>query len=243
LTVDPADETQSIWSPDGSRIVFDSWRTGSGTLLLKSTTGSGSEDVFDASPRGKFATSWSADGKFVLYNTPSGQLQSSPENRSETGNDLWVVPLDGDRKPVLYLQTPFNETRGQFSPDGKWIAYQSNQSGRFEIYVGSFPVPGRAWQVSTTGGTSPRWRKDGHELFFVSADSKLMSAEVDGRSALFEVGNVRPLFPVRMRDQFLGIPYAVSADGQRFLINTTIDTNAPTPISLVLNWRRLLAER
>lgn len=232
FTFDAADETQALWSPDGTRIVFDSLRSGRVHPYQKSATGSGNEDQVDASSVPKYPTSWSPDGAFLVSNSPAGSAR--------TGNDLWIVPLAGDRKPFVYLQTPFQETRAQFSPDGKWIAYGSTESGRFEVYVAPFPGPGRAWRVSAAGGNSPRWRRDGRELFFVSADSMLMSVDVDGRSASFVVGQVQPLFSIRMRDQTLGIPYSVTADGQRFLVNTPVDRNAATPISLVINWPGLL---
>jgi len=231
LTFDPSEETQGVWSPDGTRVIFDSLR-GRRLLYQKSANGGNSEEAVDTSPVGKFPTSWSADSRFFLFNSPGGE--------SKTGNDLWVVPLAGDRKPFVYLQTPFNEARGQFSPDSRWIAFQSNESGRFEIYVGSFPGPGRLWRVSSAGGTSARWRRDGKELFYVSADSKLMAVPVDGRGASLVVGTAQPLFNVRIRDQFLGIPYAVTSDGQRFLVNTLIESGAPASISLVLNWPSLL---
>jgi Tol biopolymer transport system component len=232
FTFDVAEETQGIWSPDGTRIVFDSNRKGRRDLYQKAANGSGSEDVIDAIPIDKFPTAWSADGRFLLYNSSS----STPR----TGNDLWVVPLFGDRKPHAYLQTTFGEGRAQFAPDGRWIAYQSDESGRNEVYVSSFPGPGGKWQVSTSGGGSPRWRRDGKELFYVAPDNKMMAARVDRRGSAFEVGAVRALFNVRMRDQSLGIPYDVTADGQRFLVNALLDKSAPSSITLVVNWPALL---
>jgi Tol biopolymer transport system component len=223
-----------VWSPDGKRIVFDSRRTAGSTLLYaKDTNGSEKEDLIDATPVGKFPTSWSADGRFVLFNTPA----SMPP----TGQDIWSVPVSGDRKAYPFLKTAFNEARAQFSPDGRWIAYQSNESGRFEVYVTPFPGPGGRWQVSAAGGNSPRWRRDGKELFYIAADEeKMMVAAVNGSGPAFAVGAVRSLFSARIRDQFLGIPYDVTADGQHFLVNTTADRSPFSFINLIVNWPALL---
>ena len=232
FTFDPADETQGVWSPDGTQIAFDSMRMGRSELQGKAANGSGAEGVIDASPVAKFPTSWSPDGKFLLYNSTAGTPR--------TGNDLWVVPLFGDRRPYPFLQTPFNEGRAQFAPDGRWVAYQSNESSRNEVYVAPFPGPGGKWQVSTVGGGSPRWRRDGKELFYVARDGGLMAAAVSSRGAVLDVGAVRALFNTRIRDQALGIPYDVTSDGQRFLVNTLVERPVPSSITLVVNWPGLM---
>src|SRR5262249_30305783 len=121
------------------------------------------------SDQAKAATDWSPDGRFLLYRSQDPQ----------TNFDLWVLPISGDKKPFLFLKTPFEERDGQFSPDGKWIAYQSNESGRFEIYVQAFPGPGRKFQISSYGGAQPRWNKNGKEIFYVSLDSEMMAAPVN----------------------------------------------------------------
>jgi Tol biopolymer transport system component len=149
---------------------------------------------------------------------------------------LFVVPLSGDRKPVPFVATQFTELYGQFSPAGRWIAYTSNESGRGEVYVAPFPGPGGKWQVSIGGGNWPRWRPDGTEIFYVAPDTSLMVAAVNGKGASFEVGAVRSLFETRAMTG-LRYPYDVSADGQRFLINTLRDqTTTFAPITVVLNW-------
>jgi len=232
MTFDSADETQGIWSPDATRIAYDSTRTGSLSLFEKSTTGSPKEGFHDSGQMKTYPTSWSRDGSLLIGNTPAGTPR--------TGNDIWVVPMTGDGKPYFFLQTAFNETRAQFSPDQRWIAYQSNESGRFEVYVARFPGASGRVQVSANGATSPRWRRDGKELFYVSADSKMTAVDVNGSGATFSVGNANPLFSVRIRDQFLGIPYDVSTDGQRFLLNTFVDQTTPPSISLILNWPALM---
>src|SRR5438132_3084181 len=132
----------------------------------------------------------SSDGRFLLFRSTDPR----------TGNDLWVLPVSGDKKPFPFLKTPFEENEGQFSPDSKWIAYQSNESGRLEIYVQPFPRPGGKFQISTNGGAQPRWNKNGKEILYVSADSKMMSAPVklspDGQS--LETGTPAVLFPLRI---------------------------------------------
>src|ERR1043166_8336253 len=128
------------------------------------------------SDRPQAPTDWSSDGRFLLFRRIDPQ----------TGQDLWVVSIVGDKKPFPFLKTPFDERDGQFSPDGKWIAYQSNESGRFEVYVRPFPDPGESFQISTNGGSQVRWNKNGREIFYLSLDSKMMAASVklspDGQS-------------------------------------------------------------
>jgi hypothetical protein len=150
--------------------------------------------------------------------------------------------MSGDKKPYPFLKTPYDELDGQFSADGKWIAYQSNESGRFEIYVQPFPGPGGKFQLSTNGGAQPRWNKNGKEVFYVSLDSKMMVAplklSVDGES--LETGTPAALFPVRIAGG--PVPgtnnqqYAVSADGERFLVNLAVDEGTASPITLIYNW-------
>jgi dipeptidyl aminopeptidase/acylaminoacyl peptidase len=183
----------------------------------------------------KVYLNWSPDGRSILYGTSA--------TTGGTGNDLWVLPLSGGpstglgqvRKPVPFLQTPFNERFGQFSPDGRWVAYASNESGRFEIYVAAYPEPSGKRQVSTGSGTMPRWRGDGSEIFYLAPDNKLMTAAVNGRGESFEVGAVKPLFET---SAMLAARYAydVSPDGQRFLINSLPEQAASAPITVVVNW-------
>ena len=145
----------------------------------------------------------------------------------------------GDRKPVPWLNTPFTETGGQFSPDGRWVAYQSNESGPFEIYVQPFPAASAKWQISTNGGTMPRWRTDGKELFFIAPDAKLMAAAVAASDTTFEAAPPVALFQTRIVGGVNAIikhQYAVSRDG-RFLINHLPEESTATPITLILNWK------
>jgi Tol biopolymer transport system component/tRNA A-37 threonylcarbamoyl transferase component Bud32 len=227
FTFDPANEWESIWSSDGSRIVFNSNRKGRYDLYQKASSGAGTEEVLLEDNLDKLPVSWSPDGRFILYVTGA--------NTPRTGNDLFVLPLSGDRKSVPFLNTQFNEGLGQFSPDGRWVVYASNEAGRFEVYVAPFPGPGGKWQISTGGGSWPRWRRDGAEIFYIGPDNKLMAAAVNSKGSNFDVGAVKPLFETHAVTAFR-YSYAVSADGQRFLINTVPEQAASAPITVVVNW-------
>jgi Tol biopolymer transport system component/predicted Ser/Thr protein kinase len=239
LTFDPAFDNDPVWSPDGRSVVFRSNRKGHFDLYRKSANGAGSEELLYGDNLGKIPTSWSADGKFLLYLT--GVVGNS---FARTGGDLWALPLTPQRpgdplKPFLILQTSFNVFDAQFSPDSRWIAYVSNESQRAEIYVTPFPPPlsgpGGKRQVSTAGGTQPRWRQDGKEIFYMGPDRRLMAAEVQAKGGVLEVGQVRPLFGAMGMAQ--GNPlYDVSADGQHFLFRTFPEQKTGDPLTLVQNW-------
>jgi hypothetical protein len=177
---------------------------------------------------GKFAPDWSPNGRFILYLSEGAAIAKS---------DLLVLPLVGNPKPFPFLETSFIETRGQFSPDGRWIAYASDESGQLEIYVARFPVPANARRVSTAGGLWPRWR-DGKEIVFLAPANTLTAATVNGEGATFEVGAMRTLFVVRPRPMvtFGDYPDDVSANGQRFLVNALVEERASAAITLVVNW-------
>jgi dipeptidyl aminopeptidase/acylaminoacyl peptidase len=225
FTFDPSDELASVWSADSTRVVFNSRRKGRLDLYQKASSGAGEEELVYADNRDKFPVSWSRDGKFLLYTSLTGANLA----------DLWVLPLSGERKPIPFVNSRFDEGPGEFSPDGRWIVYRSNESGRFEVYVAPFPGPGGKWQVSTNGGTAPRWSADGKEIFY-TVDNRIMAAAVAPQATNFEVGAVRPLFSVTPGGP--GNFYAVSRDAQRFLVNTQ---NASTssvipPITVAVNW-------
>jgi hypothetical protein len=153
--------------------------------------------------------------------------------------DLWVLPLKGDRTAFAFLSTKFNERKGKFSPDGRWIAYQSNQSGREEIYVRPFPGPGGQWQVSSEGGIWPRWRRDGKELYYIAPDAKLMAVPITNQGDTLDPGTPAPLFQTRIvgggSDPGLSAEYDVAPNG-RFLINTVPEEAATSPITILQNW-------
>ncbi|HEV8131835.1 MAG TPA: hypothetical protein VGQ81_11335, partial [Acidobacteriota bacterium] len=227
FTFGPSLDGPAIWSPDGSRIAFASGHTARG-IYQKASDISGKEELLVPSEDvGKIPTDWSSDGRFITY------FCSDPKGK--TKYDIWILPLFGDRKPFPFLQTEFNEMFASFSPDGKRIAYTSDESTKREIYVASFPGPGGKRQISTAGGQFPRWRRDGKELFYLSEDDKMMAAEVKTDGTAFEVGVVRPLFAAHPH-RGLDLIYDVSADGQRFIINTYVSEQGGSPITLVTNW-------
>jgi hypothetical protein len=221
FTFGPTDHDEGIWSPDASHIAFAKYQNGRSDLYQKAVSGAGAEEALLEDDSPKIPSSWSPDGRYLLYDRFSGA----------TGWDMFVLPLFGDRKPFAFLQTQFNEFLGRFSPDGRWVAYSSNESGRSEIYVAPFPGPGGKWQVSTGGGAFPRWRGDGSEIFYLALDNKLMAATVNGKGAGMQVGAVRPLFNshVQAARTSTNSSYDVSADGQRFLINAVRRGQLPGP--------------
>jgi len=227
FTFDPAEDFLPIWSPDGSRIVFASDRDGPGNLYQKSASGAGNEEELLKTNERKWPADWSRDGRFVIYTNLS----------QKTKLDLWVLPVTGEQKPTPFLQSSFNEDYARFSPDGRLVAYASDESGKFEVYVQTFPASGGKWLVSTNGGVQPRWRRDGKELFYIAPDKKLMAVDVKLETSTFEAGVPRALFQTRV----VSYPnprnvYEVSADGQRFLIITPLEEATSTPITVVVNW-------
>lgn len=215
-----------VWSPDGTRIIFDSNPEGVGNIHQKVATGAGSEEVLLKSTSGNFPLSWSPDGYNILYQSED----------PKTKVDLWILPTVGDKKPYPYVRTEALEFSGNFSPDGRWIAYSSDESGRFEVYVQAFPLTQGKWQVSTGGGGMPVWGKDGKELFYLAPDKKLMAVDVKGTGTSFEQGIPQPLFDADV-DNFASVNrYTVSRDGKRFLINTSVEGTSAKPIMVVMNW-------
>ena len=217
-----------VWSPDGARLAFLSIRSGSVALAVKAATGDGPEDVLFASPEPKIPCDWSPDGRFLVYYVPTPQ----------TGTDLWILPMDS-RVPSVFLRTDANELWGQFSPDGRWMAYQSNETGRYEIYVRPFPSGGGPIPVSTAGGVYPRWSRDGREIYFVAPDATLTAVKLRETPGTLDAAAPEPLFRTRRLGGGLNVigrgpQYDVTADG-RFLVNVDTQSTA-TPITLLLNW-------
>jgi Tol biopolymer transport system component len=233
LTSDPSVDAMAVWSPDGSRIIFFSDRDGIFNLYQKVSSGAGNEEALLKSNENKFPYDWSQDGRFLLY-AVVGQKYS-----------LWVLPLTGDdHKPMPYLQAESGASQARFSPDSRWVAYMSEESGKKEVYVRLFPAAsGGKWMVSKGGGGQPIWRRDGKELFYISADSKLTAVEVAASSGTFQAGIPKALFaaPIWGGGASNNVTrYDVTADGKKFLINSlpTETTAAPSPpITVVLNWQ------
>jgi serine/threonine protein kinase/Tol biopolymer transport system component len=228
LTSHPTDDITPIWSPDGKEIVFVSNRNGHFDLYRKNAGGTGAEELIFQSNADKFPSDWSRDGKYVLYYTVDPKTKA----------DLWALPMSGEHKPTPFLQTEFNETNALFSPDGRWVAYNSDESGTPETYVRPFPPAAGKWQVSTQGGVQPVWRSDGKELYYLALDGKIMAAEVKPGSD-FAVGLPVPLFDSGLRPEGLTesrSSFVVTPDGQRFLVNTNAEEAARVPITVVVHW-------
>jgi serine/threonine protein kinase/Tol biopolymer transport system component len=225
-----------IWSPDGTWLVFATLRQGPPQLYQKVSSGAGDEEPLLRTERGKIPTGFSPDGRYLVY----AVLEA------KTGFDLWVLPLFGDRRPFPFLQTEAAEVGGQISPNGRWMAYASNESGAYEIYVRPFPPAPGKWQVSREGGSQPRWRADGRELFYISTDRKMMAVQVQTDKPAFESGAPQALFETRVSNVEGSNPwsqYGVSADGHAFLVNRLVTETSITPITVVLNWKELEKKR
>jgi len=229
FTFDSGIDELPIWSPDSSRIAWTSHREGVGNLYQKAASGAGTDEALFKSAFRKRAFDWSADGRFILYS------QLDPQ----TNLDLWVLPLDGERSPWPWLKTPFNEPIGRFSPDGKWIAYQSIETGRMEIYLQAFvpgaPASGGRWQLSTNGGAIPLWRRDGRELYYLSPDNRLMAVEVTLGSEV-KYATPKELFALASLGAYPTGGFTRTGDGKRFLFVTSAEETNLTPFTVVLNW-------
>ena len=223
-TSNPAPDGAPVWSPDGERIAFSSERGRAGNIYVTEASGTGGEEAVLSSDQPNDPTDWSPDGRFLLF------TRQDPV----TAKDLWALPLFGDRRAFPVMQTQFIEEQAHLSPDGQWMAYVSNESGRWEVYLQGFPRSSGKWQVSTAGGSQPRWRRDGREIYFVDPKSTLYAVGVNlGAKVL--IAQPQNLFPISLGDYAMGGRYAVTAAGDRFLVN--IDDSAETrAINVVLNW-------
>ena len=229
VTFDPLNDWFPAWSPDGSRIFFGSTRAGATRIFRKA--GSGSDEFFaggeDNDNRALYPNDTSSDGRFLTY------TQVSPD-----GYDLSVASLSGDAKKIPFLALPANEVQGRFAPNGRWLAYASDESGKFEVYVRPFPVGSDQHLISVAGGMQPEWRRDGKELFYISADRKLMAVPVTTEGSTFSNGSPRALFDVQMPEPIPPYPtdYAVAMNGQRFLVNTVVDQPVRPVLTVIVNW-------
>jgi serine/threonine protein kinase len=230
FTFDPADNTTPIWSPDGTQIVWGSNRNVTYDIYEKAANGSGRDEMLYSSNNVKVATDWSRDGRYIVF------YELDPK----TKRDLWVLPMTGDRKPWPFLATDANEVGAKLSPDGQWLAYASDESDKYEVYVQSFPSGGGKRQISTNGGIGPRWRGDGKELYYDTPDGALMAVDVNlGKG--FENGAPHKLFEFRSGNGLITVaPYAASADGQKFLLNMLVDESGGAPLTVVINWTTAL---
>jgi serine/threonine protein kinase len=231
VTFDPADDFDPVWSPDGSRIAFTSRRKGVRDLYVKSLSAAGQEELLLASGVDKNAEDWSPDGAFLSFNSQQGNIV----------NLLLLSMSTPDHKPALFRSSRFREQGSTFSPDGKFITYQSNESGRYEIFAQSLAPGGGRWQISTNGGEEAQWRRDGKELFYIARDT-LMSVDIKVSGDTLAAGIPHELFKVptslRLRNR-----YAVTRNGQRFLVVMPEKQGPPPPYMAVVNWPALLPKK
>jgi Tol biopolymer transport system component len=211
FTSDPSDENWLIWSPDGARVLLNSFTRDRLSLFEAPSTGATPRTSLLEDDEGKWPVSWSPDGRFVLYVT----------NNERTSNDIWVLSRDGSGSPYPYLHTAASENWAAFSPDGKWVAFSAAESGQPEVFVAPFPAPTRRWRISADGGSQARWRRDGKEIFYVAPSRMLMAAQVETSTSGVAVKDYTPLFELQH-------PYGayhafdLTPDGQRFLVNTLV---------------------
>jgi Tol biopolymer transport system component/predicted Ser/Thr protein kinase len=227
LTTSPATDASPVWSPDGARLMFRSNRVDRHDLYVRPAAGGGEDEVFLKTPRGKTPTDWSPDGAFVVYHARD----------ERTLHDIWAAPISHPDQSRPLVQTEFDEVQGQISPSGRWLAYTSNLSSRFEVYVQPLQADGRKWQVSTGGGSDPKWRADEKEMFYIGGDGRMMSVSLRDATA-FDPGVPRPLFPLRaiaVVAPYLS-EYDVQGDGGRFLVRVLTEELQTHPLNVLVHW-------
>ena len=222
LTFDAVDDTAPVWSPDSSHLVFHSVRIGRSGMRLRAFSGTDSDDELLTGAQ-TLPSDWSRDGRYIAYSATA------------SSTDVWILPMTGDRKPFALARTPFTERNAAFAPDGRSIAYQSNETGQPQVYFQPFPPTGRKVLVSINGGEQPMWRGDGKELFFIAPDSTMMATAIDTTHG-FETGAPQPLFATGVSTVSGARQYGVSEDGKRFLVNARTERSTAAPLTAVLNW-------
>jgi Tol biopolymer transport system component len=221
----------SVWSPDGTQLAYShsTSQVSGDHMYLLNADGRGKEELLEQpflESMANYPSSWSPDGQVLLF-----------DHQDRSGKiSVWVLPMHGERKPHAFVDTQFKAEMGKFSPDGGWVAYVSNDSGRDEVYVLPFPGPGARVQISTGGGTQPRWRGDGRELVYLSPETKLMAAEVAAAGNNFHVGEVRALFLLSGLGGVPGYLYDMTPDGQRFIAVQDLEHTSTIPLTVVINW-------
>ncbi len=217
------------WSPDGTRVVYASASGTAGGIYLRDEAGHEEQFANYGRAAPGAPTDWSPDGKYIIYWVVDAQ----------TGSDIWVAPVSGEGKPVAYLQSRFAERQGRLSPDGRWMAYVTNETGSDEVYIASFPSPGSNHRISDGGGVQPQWGADGKELFYISPAERTLMAVSIKTAPVFQPGTPEPLF----RANFVGFSgfsrrdYAVSGNGRRFLVNTNLGGGGSQNLTAVVGWR------
>jgi eukaryotic-like serine/threonine-protein kinase len=218
-----------VWSPDGSRVVFNSNRLGGSDLFWIKTDGTIGDELLFRSKDGDGlqVTDWSRDGRLLIY-------QSIRRGQA----DLWILPARPGAEPRPFLETPASERQGVFSPDMQWIAYTSDETGAHEVYLRRLADGAGKWQISTHGGGQPAWRRDGKELFYLSPDGQLMASDVIVRGPALTTGVPHALFSTGLTASFIDRrnQFVVTRDGQKFLVNISAEDENPSPITVVLNW-------
>ncbi len=233
LTFGPQYSSSPIWWPDGKSIVFSYGASASGNSLYRQNAdGTGSKEKLLETPGiTDIPFSVSPDGRYIAY------MRRDP--KSASGFDIWALPMfpdkSGDQKPFPLVATNFSDVTPSFSPDSKWLAYANNETGRMEVYVQPFPSGAGRWQVSTAGGATPNWRKDGKELFFILPDGQIMAVGVSQNGASVQLGAPHALFKAATVSGPNG-PYTVSADGKKFVMNTVLPQSITEPLTLITNW-------
>src|SRR5271155_5885213 len=247
MTFEDVSYDNVIWSPDGTQLAFNGTANGlqDSTIRTKPISGTGEQKQLLGPENSKAVPSslldWSPDGKNILFSRP--QFNASAQGANGFGYRYWILPLTGDKKPYPYSPSTGTGTLAKFSPDGHWVAYQSSETGRNEIFVSPFPWTGAKWQVSTNGGEYPFWKKDGKELIFdVPGLSGIYAVEVDKRGKNFSVVATRKLFRAPFTARITNT-WAVTADNQRFLIITSTDSSSQPPLTVVQNWTGLLEKK